>query len=512
MICMQLCRMVLSSRLACRATLGGLLAIAAFPGSVRATVVEGVQPAAVDQPRTTISFSRPATPTTPLVASGLGGPTIGVPAYYDTGASGIVIDAERASLLGIQLQTVNGTPALFSDIGAEGVIDFNISEPLIARIAPSLGVLDQLDLDRVEALSNPANFQTLYPRQTGPLRLQIGPVQRDPNPLPFTDAISVVGMPSMVGNVIVMHTAPTTNLFTLLDDDRNNDEFDAFMRTHTYSGSARPAFNPGNVNDPGIPVADRHVSLSYASFAKFTKTTVGAEAPGLQHNPFIGPNPLRAIDPTIPADNTPPITMRHNNQSFNGSFLLDTGAAASFISQQRAQQLGVTYDPLNGIGSENPRLLGVDVDKQFILTISGIGGGRTNIAGFFADEMLMRTDEGNPANDNDPNHIRFQGAPVLVFDISVTDPDTKQVLTLDGIFGMNFLAASADFEIPPGEIFPIFYAAKESPFSYVTFDEPNHKLGLVMGVPEPVVGTILLGSSLLLVVRPRRRPAGRRAA
>ena len=52
--------------------------------------------------------------------------------------------------------------------------------------------------------------------------------------------------------------------------------------------------------------------------------------------------------------------------------------------------------------------------------------------------------EGNTSNLNDPNHLHYHGAPVLVNDISVADPLTGHSLTLDGIFGMNLLTGSVD--------------------------------------------------------------------
>ena len=48
---------------------------------------------------------------------------------------------------------------------------------------------------------------------------------------------------------------------------------------------------------------------------------------------------------------------------------IDTGAAASFISTKSAEALGVTYAP--GEGS----LRGMPRDKQFTLTVGGIGFG-----------------------------------------------------------------------------------------------------------------------------------------
>jgi MYXO-CTERM domain-containing protein len=95
--------------------------------------------------------------------------------------------------------------------------------------------------------------------------------------------------------------------------------------------------------------------------------------------------------------------------------------------------------------------------------------------------MLVRTQEGNAANDADPHHLRYLGAPVLVNDISVQRDlgnGQFQTITLDGVFGMNFLAASAE---PITDIFDPF-VTQASPFHWITFDEPNATVGLSMGV------------------------------
>ncbi len=200
------------------------------------------------------------------------------------------------------------------------------------------------------------------------------------------------------------------------------------------------------------------------------------------HNPFIGPNPLSAIDNTIPVDNTPKVKIGYNGLSTEGSFLLDTGAAASMISTSLADELHVevvtdssgTYLTYNG----------TRIADQFNLQIGGIGGsGAENVPGFFLDSLLLRTMEGDPANDDDPNHLRFLHAPVLVEDITVTDA-LGNSLTLDGILGMNFFTASSGVtDAGSGDALDLgstldLDSLSPSPFDWLTFDEPNGVLGL----------------------------------
>jgi hypothetical protein len=84
--------------------------------------------------------------------------------------------------------------------------------------------------------------------------------------------------------------------------------------------------------------------------------------------------------------------------------LLDTGAAASLISSRHAKTVGITY-VAGTQGTDNPVLDGVPKDKQFSLTVGGIGGQKKS-AGFWLDSITVPTTEGDP--------LVFRGAPVLV--------------------------------------------------------------------------------------------------
>jgi hypothetical protein len=237
-------------------------------------------------------------------------------------------------------------------------------------------------------------------------------------------------------------------------------------------------------------------------------TPSAATGPVVSHNPFIGPNPTLALEDNPPADDTPPVHIGFNGHEASGSFLLDTGAAASFISESLAASLNVRYrdtdpgeDPqLETFDPSNPDAPGALIGEQFVMPIQGLGG-ITTVAGFFLDEMLLQTLTGS-SDPNDPNNLRFVGAPVLVNDVTVVDPLTDQALTLDGIFGMNFLVASTALD---------FGALSEGPFDWITFDEPNGVLGLNLAhqVPEPAtcaLGILGLAAVCGLACRKKSRP------
>jgi len=74
----------------------------------------------------------------------------------------------------------------------------------------------------------------------------------------------------------------------------------------------------------------------------------------------------------------------------------------------------------------------------------------------------------------------YKQAPVLVCDITVSDPKTGEKYTLDGVFGMNFLVASA--KLTEG-LLPDIGKLTEGPFDWVVFDEPNGVLGVQLRRP-----------------------------
>lgn len=421
--------------------------------------VANTQPVALDQPRVNMLLRRTQTGD-PLGGMDIFGDTIfNIEAFYDTGASGLVLSDLTADFLGVQRSQFNGSLVVFEDVGVTGSDTFNVSEPLYMAIAPYTPSVD---------INNPANVSAVYDQHLGPVRMQIG---GSTNPLLL--GLDILGVPAMQGKVVVMDPKPLNGFPDILD----------LMRTYVYDPGT--PFDPGQLDtNPGIPATNRHVRLQYAGFERFTQITpAGAEGPTLLHNPFIGPDPVAALDPGAAPDNTPGVTIALGAKQATGSFLLDTGSAGSFVSSALAAMVNVRYRA-GTRGTSNPQLEEFDpnnlsapgmlLPNQFQLTISGIGGDQ-RAAGFFLDSLRVPTIEGDPLN--------FASAPVLVVDISVQDPVTLETLTLDGVFGMNFLVASA-FVIE--ETFDIV-AFNPGPFEWVVFDEPSGVLGLQVTGALPVV-------------------------
>jgi len=462
--------------------------------SLFAIDISGVQPAALDQPRINALLRRTAGGA-PLTADFGTGPVFNIQAFLDTGASGVLLSTDTADFLGVarsRFPSPGGPLVVFEDVGVGGTSPFNVSEPLhvsLARFHPDTDV------------DNMATLNSVYNQSQGPLRGQIGPLVDDPNPL--LAGLDVFGMPVMAGKVVVFDPKPVD---TFLDT----------MRTYVYNPGTPFSAAAADTN-PGIPSVNRHVDLSYAAFDRFTQTTpAGAAPPTLRNNPFIGPNPVARLDPNPPVDNTPGVTVSFGSGATTGSFLLDTGAAASILSKHLAEDLHVRYRA-GSEGADNPRLelfdpsqpaaAGTLIPDQFQITVGGTGG-TEKAAGFFLDAMLIRTLEGNALNDADPNHLRFLGAPFLVHDITVQDPLTSTELTLDGVLGMNYLVANAFISeaIP----LPIIDNLTAGSFNWITFDEPNGILGLdVKVVPEPGA-LVLWGTAFTLVVGLSRWRASRR--
>ena len=410
--------------------------------------IDGVQPAGLDQPQVHAFFRRGPNDA-PLPASASGISSFDVQGYLDTGTSDVLLSQETAQSFAINNETFNGQTVTYSDVGIAGSQQFNVSEPLYTALAPFQPTVDADNIN---------DYQTVYSQTYGPLRIAI-------NTLPAGSTIGrldVFGTPVLQGKVLVMDPKP-------LNDPNNLD----YMRTYIYNPGT--PYNPQNVQyDPGIPPTQYHVKLSYGSFDRFTMLApAGAAGPTTAPNPFIGPDPVSRLDPGAPPDPTPPIVITEGTRFSIGSFLLDTGAASSFISQAQAANVHVHYQA-GTYNTVSPVLLddsGNPVPNQFTEQIGGIGGS-ISAAGFYLDSLVLQTVEGVP--------IRFVHAPVLVADVTSYDPATKQSLTLDGDFGMNFLVASTS--ISGGG----FGGLQSGPFDWVTLDQSAGVLGLQpAGVPVP---------------------------
>ena len=409
-----------------------------FSIPLRGEDIEGVQPAALDQPRINLVVRRQARGR-PLSAKAGGEETFNLEAFLDTGASGIVLSVHSADQLGIHRErTVGAKPVdvQFEDVGVGGGSRFGISEAVFLSMAAYTPNTNVENIDSVNVT---------YLQNCGPLRTQIGPLDTGNDLLAslVLGNLDIVGTPAMQGKVMVMDTREVNNM-----TDK--------IRTYLYDPKVKPA------DGPGIPKTKRHIKLSFASFKPFTKTTPAtAEPPAVFANPFIGPNPLKPA-----GDATPPVIVTHKGKSSAGSWLLDTGAAASMISRKQAAAVGVTYAAAT-FGTDHPKLDGVPEDRQFTMTVSGIGGAK-KAAGFYLDKLALRMREGQP--------LVYIRAPVLIADITVKDPADGHEMTLDGVFGMNFLVASC--KIDESALLPDLDKLTPGAFRWIVYDQSAGLLGL----------------------------------
>lgn len=368
--------------------------------------IEGVQPAALDQPRVHLHLRREAKGK-PLMAGEGKETTINIEAFLDTGASGVMLSTKTADALGVRRERVAGKDekVVFHDVGVGGGDAFNVAEPLLLYIAPYGRTGEPDDADG-------------YPIHVGPLRPQIGPLQGGIIQM-LTGGLDVVGMPAIRNYVIVIDPKPV-------------DTFGDTLRTGLFQRNA-----------PTLPKTDRTVKTKYLSFARFTRTEpTGATPPAIDDNPFI--------------ENVV-ITMK--DRKVSGTWLLDTGAAASLISSKLAEKLGIKET--DGVVSTVPEA------ERFSLTIGGVGGSKKS-AGFFLDTLVIPTREGDP--------LKYVKAPVLITDITVEDPKTKEQITLDGVLGMNYLVASAF--VSEAALLPDIGKMTVGPFEWIVFDAPKGELRL----------------------------------
>ena len=464
-----------SALLATLATAGilGATAPVSFAGSVD---ISGVLPVAVDQPQINAIITKPSNGTA-LTTSG--GYSV-IQAYLDTGTSSIVLANSTWNSLGISPATVNGQNVVFNDVAIGGTTPFYVSSSgYDISTAPFSVNTDQTLGGTPPPLSSFGNT-------VGPANLEL--TEQPSSTSILTGATDIMGMPVMDGKVTVLDIGPANNFANV-----NNPG-----ETQTYIYAPGTPFNPSTLNtNPGIVPTTYQVGLSYASFQQFTSVSpTDATDATYAPNPFIGANPVMAFNGQTQANAPPGVTIAFNNSSATGSFLLDTGAASSFISQSMAAKLGVEYEA-GTYGTSSPVLVyaatGKVVPDQFTIPLGGAGGSSITAAGFYLSSLSLQTKQGTT--------ITFQNAPVEVLDVTVTDPTTGKSLTLAGDLGMNFFEPSATVDLG---------TVNAAAFNWMTIDQPDSQLGLIMAgdnpVPEPAALSLLLvGAPVLLARRSRRR-------
>jgi hypothetical protein len=320
-------------------------------------VLENVYEAALDLPRILFLLKRePSGP--PLMTKGHFEVNY---AFLDTGASGIVLSRETTGLMGLAIDP----KARFADIGVGGGEFFNVSESLY------------LGLSGYDA-QNPGDPRSY--RVIGPGRFQIKQIMAGL----LTEPLDIIGMPAMIGRVVVLDSGATNSLGYFSADIKN----------------------PG---DSAIPRVDLEVVLRFKKFCN----------PNNSNN--IPPLPVTARNPVI--DN---IVVHYKGMSSRGSWLLDTGATISLISVKQAMRLG--------LADRNGELL---VTPDFSLPLGGMGE-MIQVPGFEIDKLTVPTRSGH--------NLVFKNARLGVHNIRFFDEEKKAFTTLDGVFASNFLCASAKMQ------------------------------------------------------------------
>ena len=439
-------------------------------GSARAVDISGVLPVAADQPQT-MALLENATTGAVIYGSGAYAGTYAIQAYLDTGTSSILLSQETASALGVGLATSGGQNVTINDVALGGTDTYFVSNPYNVLTAPYSVNVDT-------TVGNP-------PPPVGSFGMPVNSAAMEVSQQPanaLTGPIDIMGMPLMEGNVTVFYLAPANNVTNL-----NN-----LQETQTWIYKPGTFYNPSALTtNPGIVPTQYQVQMSFASFSQYTTVTPSTAAGPMQDaNPFIGPNPITGADPNIP-----PVTLSYTQATpggsqtnvATGSFLFDTGAQASFISQAEAAKLGVS---VLTDASGNPYLVdaatGQMLANQFVLPLTGAGGASIEAAGFYLDSLTLQTVQGMK--------ITFDGAPVLVENLTLVNPNTGQALTLDGDLGMNFFEPSMTADLSQ---------LNATPFTWMTFDQPNGLLGLSL-VPEPSTLVLLAAAMAALALSKRR--------
>src|SRR5689334_17925365 len=181
--------------------------VAAPPAPVADEAIEGVQAAALDQPRVYMEVYRTANGQ-PLKTKGAEA-TSAMEAFVDTGASCVVLSSDTAGKLCLKDQkTPDGKPITFEDTGVAGSEKFGVTEPLFAARAPYPNG------------EQPGDFS----KPAGPLRMQIRP---EAGILAMiAPGMDIAGMPVIAGKVVVIDPTPLAKFdklktIVLSAEDRN---------------------------------------------------------------------------------------------------------------------------------------------------------------------------------------------------------------------------------------------------------------------------------------------------
>jgi len=374
-----------------------LLLLVVLTSSSGAADIEGVLPASMDQPRIYLAVSR-TEHGEPLMVKDDGSSAalakllgqkpdpnapkpFAIEAFLDTGASTTTLSQTTANALGLKAATFNGKPVTFYDVGVGGREAFGVTEPVFLRTAEYSGKTDGHSPGAYRPAGGPVPLKI---RAAGGILDELG------------GAIDIAGTPVMAGKVMTVDCRPIA-------------KFDK-LRTQLLP--------PG---DRDLPKTSIEIPLTMVDFDRFTQLEPkGAPAVHGSANPMIGPDPFHSGDAHS-------VTITLHGKIAKLTMLLDTGSASTMISMAKAKELGLDVSPTGQINN-------VPAKARFSLPIGGIGGS-ADVNGCFVDSLELPVNRGEP--------VRYIKAPVLVKDVTVKDEATGETFTLDGVFGMNYLVASA---------------------------------------------------------------------
>ena len=406
-----------------------LLLFATLTGTASAADIEGVLPASMDQPRIYLAVSRTENGE-PLTVKDDGSSAalaklmgekpdprapkpFAIEAFLDTGASATMLSQTTADALGLKAATFNAKPVTFYDVGVAGREAFGVTEPVFLRAAEYSGKTDGGSPGAYRPAGGPVPLKT---RAAGGILDELG------------GAIDIAGTPVMAGKVMAVDCRPIA-------------KFDK-LRTQLLP----PA-------DKDLPKTSIEIPLTMVDFDRFTQLEPKGAPP--VHG---GPNPMIGPDPFKPGS-TKSVNITHHGKTAKLTMLLDTGSASTMISIAKAKELGLDITPTGQIKN-------VPVKAQFSLPIGGIGGS-ADVNGCFVDAIELPVTSGEP--------IRYVKAPVLVKDVTVKDEATGETFTLDGVFGMNYLVASASVT---GGLNAGIGDIHDGPFDFFTVDFVKSTLNL----------------------------------
>ncbi|MEO1481297.1 MAG: retropepsin-like aspartic protease [Myxococcota bacterium] len=333
-------------------------------------------------------------------------PSRSFPAYLDTGASASVLTEQTLIGFGGEVDR----HGVYHEFGLHGEIEMGVSLPYgVALAAPGTSA------EEFRVLSDASLFEVNRAAADPMQELVMGP-------------LNVIGMPFI--SQLVVEITPTShgyNSKALLQQVAN-----ALSGGSGALGGLgtdpRVALHPGSFRPKRFDV---EVPLVYRDFSRHENPEDVAPKPDLAKNPVLER-----------------VLLRHRGRKSVGDWLLDTGAATSFISTAQARRLGLLKAP-----------------ATFILPVSGISGQPESAPGH-----RIRTIEIRGVRKT----LLFKDAHVMVKDIAAKLDDGRVVI-LDGLLGNNLLLSSVG-----GLTGGLPTRSSPSPFEKITLDGPRGRLFLKM--------------------------------